>query len=162
MLGLLLFIYIFLANLFFVKNKIDIANYADDNTPCTNSNDVNGIIKSLEEASEKLLKWFDDNVMKINPGKCHLVVSTNGNVAIRIENFQIEATKREKLIGTQFDNKLAFDYHLSKTCKKVSKKLYALGRVTPYMNLSRRKILMNSFFNSQFSYFSLIWMCHSR
>ena len=100
--------------------------------------------------------------MKINHGKCHLVVSTNGNVAIRIGNFQIEATKREKLIGTQFDNRLPFDYHLSKICKKVSKKLYALGRVTPYMNLSRRKILMNSFFNSQFNYFPLIWMCHSR
>ena len=30
------------------------------------------------------------------------------------------------------------------------------------MNLSKRKILMNAFFNSQFSYCPLIWMCHSR
>ena len=53
-LGPLLF-NIFLADLFFILNKIDIANYADDNTPYTSSNDTNGLIKSLEEASKDLL-----------------------------------------------------------------------------------------------------------
>ena len=67
-LGPLLF-NIFLADLFFIVNKIDIANYADDNTPYTSSNDVNGLIKSLEEASKELFKWFDNNLMKSNPDK---------------------------------------------------------------------------------------------
>ena len=40
-LGLLVF-NIFLADLFFILNKIDITNYADDNTFYTSSNDVNG------------------------------------------------------------------------------------------------------------------------
>ena len=30
------------------------------------------------------------------------------------------------------------------------------------MSLSKRKILMNAFFDSQFKYCPLIWMCHSR
>ena len=72
--------------------------------------------------------------MKSNPDKCHLLVSTNDNVKIRIGNFQIENTEREKLLGIQFDNKLSFDYHFSEICKKASRKLYALGRVTPYIN----------------------------
>ena len=29
------------------------------------------------------------------------------------------------------------------------------------MNLSKKKMLMNSFFKSQFSYCPLVWMCHS-
>ena len=66
---------IFLADLFFILKKIDIANYADDNTPYTSSIDVNGLIKSLK-ASKELLTWFDDNLMKSNPDKCHLLVST--------------------------------------------------------------------------------------
>ena len=61
----------------------------------------------------------------------------------------------------QFDNKLSFDYHLSEICKKASRKLYVLGRVTPYVNLSKRKTLINAFFNLQFSYCPLIWMYHS-
>ena len=65
--------------------------------PYTSSNEVKGLIKSLEEASKKLFKWFDDNLMKRNRDKCNLLVSTNDNVAIRIGNFQIENTKQEKL-----------------------------------------------------------------
>ena len=80
-LGSLLF-NIFLADLFFILNKIDMANYADDNTPCASSNDVNGLVKSLEETSKDLFKWFDDNLMKSNPDKCHLLVSTNDNVCL--------------------------------------------------------------------------------
>ena len=78
-------------DLFFSLKKIDIANCADDNTPF----DINGLIKSLSEASNKLFKWFDDNLIKTNLDKCHLLVSTNDNVAIRIGKIQIENTKRE-------------------------------------------------------------------
>ena len=46
--------------------------------------------------------------------------------------------------------------------KKTSRKIHALSRVTPYMNISKRHILMNAFFKSQFSYCPLVWMCHSR
>ena len=31
-----------------------------------------------------------------------------------------------------------------------------------YMNISKRRLLMNAFFKSQFSYCPLVWMCHSR
>ena len=105
-------------DLFFILNKIDIANYTDDKTPYTSYNDVNGLTKSLEEASKWFDKWFDINLMKSNSDKCHLLFSTNDNVAIRIGNFQIENTKREKLLCIQFGNKLSFDYHLSEICKK--------------------------------------------
>ena len=43
---------LFLADLFFILNKIDTANYADDNTPCTSSIDVNGLTKNLKVASK--------------------------------------------------------------------------------------------------------------
>ena len=33
----------------------------------------------------------------------------NDNVKIRIGNLQIENTKRDKLLGIAFDNKLSFD-----------------------------------------------------
>ena len=129
--------------------------------PLTSSNDINELIKSLEEASKELFKWFDDSLMKSSLEKCHLLVSTNDNVAIRIGSFQIENSNREKLLGIQFGNNLSFD-NLSEICKKASRKLFALSRVTAYMNLPKRKILTNVFFNSQFNYCSLIWMYHSR
>lgn len=46
--------------------------------------------------------------------------------------------------------------------KKVSKKIHTTARVTRYMATSKRLILMNTFFTSQFSYCPLVCMFHSR
>ena len=47
-------------------------------------------------------------------------------------------------------------------CATASRKLYALSRVSKYISLKKRRILMKSFIISQFSYCSLICMTHSR
>ena len=46
--------------------------------------------------------------------------------------------------------------------KKASRKVNALSRITPYINLTKRKLLMNLVFTSQFNYCPLVWMCHNR
>ena len=53
-LGPLLFS-VFLADLFFILNDVDIASYADDNTPYVIVDDINGVITSLEKASKACL-----------------------------------------------------------------------------------------------------------
>ena len=51
---------------------------------------------------------------------------------------------------------------ISLTSVKKHRKISALARVTPYMEIAKKHILMNAFFTSQFSYCPLVWMCHSR
>ena len=41
-------------------------------------------------------------------------------------------------------------------------KVNALSRVTPFMNLLKKEMLMHDFFKLQFSYCLLVWVCHSR
>ena len=160
-LGPLLF-NIFLIGLFFIIENTDIASYPNDNTPHVSADDIDGVIKSLGEASEILFKWFSDNLMKINADKCNLLVSTNNTVKIKIGNFDITYNEIEKLLGVKFDHKLCFDDHISELCMKASRKVHALSKVASYINISRRRILMNEFFKSQFSYCPPSWMCHSR
>ena len=38
----------------------------------------------------------------------------------------------------------------------------ALARIAPYMDIRKRRTLMNAFFKSQFNYCPLIWMCCNR
>ena len=149
-----------LIDLFFTIEDTDIVSYADDNTPYMGSDTIEGIIQSLEEVSKKLFKWFDDNLMKSNADKCHLLVNTNESVKITIRDVDINNSSCEKLLGMKFDNKISFDEHITNLCKKGNRKLHALSRITPYMNFSKRR--MNAFFKSQFSYCPLVWMCHSR
>ena len=65
-------------------------------------------------------------------------------------------------MGIHIENRLNFDYLVSQVCKKASKKLYALARIFKYVQTSKRRVLVNSFITSQFSYCPLIWMFHSQ
>ena len=141
---------------------MDIASFADDNTPFTSANNIDDLIDSLEKASSSLFKWFKNNLFKDNPDKCHLLVSTNEKTKMNIGEFSIENSDRDKLLGVKIDNKLTFDCHVSDMCKKANRKINALARIAPFININKRRILMNSFFRLQFNYCPLIWMCHSR
>ena len=99
--------------------------------------------------------------MKSNGEKCHLIVSTNDTAEIQIGEYLIKSSTNEKLLGVNIDSKLTFDSHVSHLCNKANKKLRALARITPYMTLEKKKLVMNSFFNAQFNY-SPLWMLHNR
>jgi len=101
--------------------------------------------------------------MKANDDKCHLILSSSDDATtIQIENSTIKCSKVKKLLGIQIDHKLKFDIHLETICKKAHRKLSALSRITNYMELPKRRILMNAFFKAQFNYCPIIWMFHSR
>ena len=61
----------------------------------------------------------------------------------------IKSTDCEKLLGIKTDLKLSFDDSVWNICKKANRKLRALARTTPYINLEKREFLMNSFFHAQ-------------
>ena len=60
------------------------------------------------------------------------------------------------------NNKLNFDYHIDKLCKKASQKLHALARVSVFMSCRQKKQIMNAVVTSQFGYCQLIWMFQNR
>ena len=160
-LGPLLF-NIFIADMFYFIEDIGIINYADDTTLFSHGAVTNNVLQSLEEKSIKLFNWFKDNNLKGNPDKCHLFLNEIDDVSVEINEFKISNSNSEKLLGIKFDNKLTFDEHLSDLCVKVSRKIWALARIAPFMNIYKRKLIMNAFFTAQFNYCPLIWMCHSR
>ena len=81
---------------------------------------------------------------------------------MKLENIEIENSNCERLLGVKIDSKLNFKEHLDEIIKKASRKIIALSCITPYMDIAKRRLLMNSFFTSQFNYCSLVWMCHHR
>ena len=100
--------------------------------------------------------------MIANVDKCHLILSFVEDYTIDIDGFTVQNSHCEKLLAVHFDDQLRFDFHIEKLCKNANRKLHALARVTPYMDLFKKQILVNAFFYSQFNYCPLIWMCHSR
>ena len=95
---------IFLIDLSFIVEDIDIAIFVDGNTPYIGENNINEAIHCLEKATDAFFKWFSDNLMKSNAEKCHLLVSTNNTVNIKIGNIDITNSTSEKLLGVKFDH----------------------------------------------------------
>ena len=120
------------------------------------------VIDKLEIEAKSSFKWFSDNQMKANPDKWRLLISSTSQSELKIGNVTIKSSTCEKLLEIKIDNKLRLNSHLEGLCKKSSRKMHALARVTSYMAVSKRPILMNDFFRSQFNYYPLLWMCHSR
>ena len=75
---------IFICDLFFDDIDIDLGNYADGMTPYVYDLENEKVIKLLEKNIKKLFDWFSDNSLKSNPDKCHLLINTDENAALKI------------------------------------------------------------------------------
>ena len=102
--------------------------------------------------------------MKLNQEKCNLVVSENKfeNIWADIDHAKIWESPKQKLLVVVIDRDLSFDGYVSSLCRKAGIKLSALARLSHYMNLKQRKVLLKSFIDAQFGYCQLIWMFHTR
>ena len=148
--------FIFLSDLFLVAQNVDLTSYPGHNTIYDVGESIDEVILSLQESSKNLFKWFADNQMKPNDDKCHLIVSTNELTEIQIVDFSIKNSANEKFLVVNIDSKLNFDYHVNHLCNKANKKLRSLVRVTPYMTLKERKIVMNSSLSGCFTVVKII------
>ena len=159
-LGPLLF-NIFISNLFLILHNIESESYADYNKPYCFYECFKDVIICLEKTADDLFTWFSNDEMKDNADKCHLLLRTK-ELKANILNYTIINSDKEKLLGVTIDNHLKFESHIKNLCSKTSQKLYALSRVSSYMSLKQRRMIMQSFIMSQFGYCPLIWMNHSQ
>ena len=89
---------IFLCDLVFLMNETEFASYADDNTPYTSGQNTEDVIRTLESDSVRLFKWFSNNQMKANMGKCHLLLSNKERISRKIGETEIKSSTCEELI----------------------------------------------------------------
>ena len=55
--------------MFFMVDNIDVASYADDNTPYSVGKSQRDVETKLQKASIKLFKWLYENGLKANQDK---------------------------------------------------------------------------------------------
>ena len=160
-LGPLLF-NIFICDMFYFMEDFEIANYADDLTPFSAKLNHKSVVEELEISSSVLFTWLRKNYMKANTEKSHLMLSGSNTLTANIDGNDIEAEDNHILLGITIDFNLYFNKHINNLCRKASEKLNALARISGYMDLPKRRVIMKSFITSQFGYCPLIWIFRSR
>ena len=99
-------------DIFYFIREEDLANYADVNTPYAIENEIE-TLSIIEKDASILIKWFNDNYLKLNEDKCKLLITKhNDNVSAKIGSEIIMASESVKLLGIIIDNKLNFNEHL--------------------------------------------------
>ena len=94
-LGPLLF-NIFINDIFFFLDQVQIANYADDNSTHSIADTIETLLEILEKESTDIFKWFKTSEMKSNDEKCHLIVA--GADIIYITHLNDEFIESEDII----------------------------------------------------------------
>ena len=125
-LGPLLF-NIFLNDIFMFILKCNLCNYADDNTLYSTGKDLNRIKRNLKMDFMILHRWFHENHMTLNPGKCHYMVISSRDLSheIMLNDDDITSSNEEKLLGIFLDSKLNFESHIGSLCRKEGQKINA-------------------------------------
>ena len=126
-LGPLLF-NIFLNDIFLFISKCQLCNYADDNTLYKSGKNMQKIKNDLEMDFMILHKWFHENHMVLNPGKCHYIVIGDDDPSHKIilNNKEIASSNEEKLLDIFLNSKLSFILTLHPFVKKQAKNVVLL------------------------------------
>ena len=93
---------IYLNDLFYIFNDVDICNYADV---------IEVVIEKPEKSSQLAIKWFNNNYIKLNAEKCKLLITGHRFERLRLNvgETQVWEKNQVKLLGIAIDNELKFD-----------------------------------------------------
>ena len=123
----------YLCDLFFDVRDSEYASFADDTTLYICLPEMITILEKLEKGIQNMFDWFSENFLKTNADKYHLIVSSKVPVDTQMCNIKVTNESRVILLDIDIDNRLDFDYHVSRLCKKACEKLRALARIFKYV-----------------------------
>ena len=81
---------------------------------------------------------------------------------MNLQDLNIINSKSEKHVGIITYSNLSFHSLINSLRKKASSKIHALVRIALSISIRQRRMIMNAFFDFQFFYCPLIWMCYGR
>ena len=153
----------FFNDLFYVTETANAHNFADDITLTTFANNIQNLIHLLESECSVAIKWFKDNKMIVNPGKFQAIIldkkkNNHTQEIIKIGKNVVKVKSSVKLLGVQIDSELNFNLHIANICRSAANQLNALIRLKNFLGFQEKKVLINSYFYSNFNYCPLVWM----
>ena len=77
-------------------SNIVFAGYADYNTSCTDSSNMQTVLNNLQEAIEKLFQRLSANYLEVNFGNCHLLASSKTAMDIHISDATVSKKNKSK------------------------------------------------------------------
>lgn len=160
-LGPLLFI-IYLNDINYIE--CDFMNlFADDTLISCSGTDVEETIHRMNNILNKVCEYLKLNKLTLNVKKTKaMILNTQYKLskintelfALKINNDKIDWVQEIKYLGVILDSKLNFKSHFEYTKKKITKKMYFLSRISPYLSIFTKMTIFQTIIQPHFDYCS--------
>ena len=152
---------VFVNDLLYGTNE-DFYNYADDNTISVAGFSMSAVSNRLSSNALFCMDWFSNNLMKANPEKFQLIILSRKrdvqDISLSLCGTEIKPVKTVKLLGITIDSTITFSEHVANLCKRASRHLKILLRLSSRIALDKCKLnLFESFLLSCFMYCPIVW-----
>ena len=112
--------------------------------------------KAINENFSNVDKWCEENGMKRNTSKYQAIVMGKSQVKPKFhcENAIVPITEDFEMLGVTVDDKMKFEKHIAKVCRKISQRVAVLKRMKKMLPLETRKRLYCAFIIPHYNYCS--------
>ena len=139
-----------------VCNEYNSCNCADDNTLLNTDHRIDSLVGKLEHSAMVATHWFDINGMKSNQSKFQSMILNKhpdqNNISLNVIGTTIPLKSCVKLLGVFIDYELTFSEHINYICKRTSRQLNAIRRISKYLKRDCLMKLFHAFVSSNFNY----------
>ena len=107
---------------FLVLEKLNICNFADDNTLYSHGSNLPLILSNFEHGMMNLLYWFKIISVKANSGKFQFMILGKKNrlkYSLKFGSIAIKESDKVELLEITIDKALIFKKHIENLCHEV-------------------------------------------
>ena len=128
--------------------------------------EINKLIQNLNEDLNRIANFSDNNCLRLNEGKSvFIILGSSYNMAkikdlvlppIKINNKNIKRETTVRNLGITFNETMSWDSEINKCISKGYGKLKQAYRCKNFLNNQSKKIIVQSYLQSQFNYSAII------
>ena len=143
-----------------ISNSFSSCLFADDTSLIFSSSSHNSLVNSCNHGLEAFYEWSCANRLSINSDKTNLMLFTNSNENINLNDIQlnnslIEQASSVRFLGVEMDKNLKFNLHINNIAKKNSKNTGILRKLKEYVPADTLLHLYYIFIESYMNYCTL-------
>ena len=137
-------------------SNLNVVHFADDSTLHLSMKKNENIAARINSELEVINAWLTSNKLYLNIGKTkYMIFNMQGeppDLALAIGNSLIQRTNVKKFLGIYIDDKLKFGDHITNICKKISRAVGVMRRLSIIVPRAIIKQLFYSLVYSRFTY----------
>jgi len=143
------------------SNRLKFIHFADDTTVFCSGQDINTLIDEVNEELVNICTWLYANRLSLNVDKTSFMITSDKNLHnitnMYINNVNIKIVTEAKFLGIIIDSCLTFRAHVGSVCRKMSKSIGILNRISSVVPPIAKKCIYFSLVYPYITYGIAVW-----